>query len=433
MDKTNKTLIVAIFLIILLFTLVTTNEVSQPVKTSYAYDRHFSAIDYSPDDRYIVVGDSIGGSIRAWDIVEGVTIYEPAGVFNQSRMMKLIDKKQSDEISDLEFSQDGKYLVACSINDPWAKTFDDESQVTLYSVGDWEIIRTHYFDSEEIYDAAFSPDNLTYAIPYEKSLAEDQNQFGIEIWNISPGRSSQQFFYKNQMPSSIAYTPDGKFLVAGFDKDVVFFDVESGAATKVIETSAYVSDIQFSPNGSFFVTRGFSYPNTFYIKGVRMPSYNWGVTLWNATSGEEIYFFNGFQDSTKYLSLSPSGKYMAATDESKIRVWDVDSKELLMDSYLSHYASTITDIAFSNNNNQIAITIEAKDDYDGITDYETWKKAVDGGANYTQLGETMDFGDSAVFIYELEDIRAHGPIDKIFGLFTSSQLESTAHFANNYM
>ncbi|MBP2030491.1 WD40 repeat protein [Methanohalophilus levihalophilus] len=391
------------------------SDAPQPVLVSYNYERTVNAIDHSPDDRYIAVGLA-GGYVRVWDIVEGEDIFDPVGLYEKDRMMQLLSKEPYD-ITDIEFSPNGKYLLVSSSEYDYLNNEFIGSRLVVYDVDNWEVVRAHDMDSTKVWDVAFSPDSNTYASPFKMDNGNGNDHSTIALWDTKTGEVSQNFISNNYEPYSIAFTPDGNFLVVSFinniDSDrIVFFDLNNGEIEKTIKHQS-VSDLQFSDDGSFFVGGSDRYDE---------------AIAWNTSSGEELYRFKGFSSPPDGISLSTKGDFLVGVDNRKVMVWNVTSKQLLMDSFIDSDIRNSKCVDFSSDDSYIAVGARVADDSDYKINNSLYSRAIQSGADSRQLKSRFSHGDGMVFVYDFQEISQRGHFNKFLGIVRESQLKSIYEF-----
>jgi WD40 repeat protein len=115
--------------------------------------------------------------------------------------------------------------------------------------------------------------------------------------------------------SSIAFSPDGKTLLAGGSGSATMWDVSSGKKIHQLVHSPLgrtVQGVAFSPDG----------------KTVATCADDDTIKLWDATSGNHITTFQG-AGAVFAVVFGSDGKTVTGLERGKMRVWNVESKEEL--------------------------------------------------------------------------------------------------------
>ncbi len=116
---------------------------------------------------------------------------------------------------------------------------------------------------------------------------------------------------------SIAFTPDGKYLLSGsMDQTVRLWDPHSGAQVRVLKGHVdQVWAIAVAPDG----------------RSVASAGQDRSIRLWEIATGKEIKRFTGHEKGIWGVAFAPDGKRLASASlDHTVRVWDVASgKELL--------------------------------------------------------------------------------------------------------
>lgn len=134
--------------------------------------------------------------------------------------------------------------------------------------------------------------------------------------------------------NSIAYSPDGKYLVSGSsDNTVKLWDASSGQMiTSINADQKEVTAVCYSSDAK-------------YVGSVGL---NGTVKIWSAQSGNSIASFVDFKNALKTVVFSPDAKYIAAGgDNNIIMIWDIDNAKLV-ENFPSNDKS-VNALAFSDN------------------------------------------------------------------------------------
>jgi WD40 repeat protein len=163
-------------------------------------------------------------------------------------------------IYEMGFSNDGTHLFTVT------DSANSGRNVRLWDYGKKQVIidfteKFHYVSS-----ASFSPDGRSILLSgYPKLDSSDQTSNSISIWDIASGKVFQRLLDDIRIAHCVCYSPDGRFIAAGFER------IES----------------------------------------------NWGesndttLKVWDASSGECVMAVTDYTTDVKYLAFSPSGDRIA--------------------------------------------------------------------------------------------------------------------------
>jgi WD40 repeat protein len=386
---------------------VQASEELKPLRVSYNYDSHITAMDCSPDGRYIVVGYS-SDRIRVWDLVEGEELYDPSDSFENDRMMHILDNELFDykeQITNIEFSPDGKYLLVSS--SPNEYNFDDScSSLIMYNTSDWTIINHEEIAVKDIKDVVFSPGGYIYITPYE---AENTDGYTVALWNTEGNYLHFTLDFINSEPYSFAINPDETHLIISLEDKLVIVDSKNMEIIYIIYEPS-VSDLQFSEDGRIFAAAS---------------NHQKTAIIWNTETGQELYRFKDFSAPPQSISLSSDGNYLVGTDTSNLLVWNLSSNKMILDTKIDD-VDYLKCVSFSKDGKEIVVAAEVS------SDFEDWRHSLDdkitraeeAGVHYSQMHNLIPSGNGAIFIYNFQDIQDYGDVYKLFGLFTRTQLRT---------
>ncbi|MGH7227374.1 MAG: WD40 repeat domain-containing protein, partial [Gemmataceae bacterium] len=207
--------------------------------------RHGGGIEnllLTPDGKTLVSNDYYGTrTVCVWELATGKLLHRLPGTYEQKN---------------IALSPDGK-LVAVG----------QEKAIVLWDLISGKEVRR--LAQADAFGVAFSPDG--------KILAAGGDDPVIHLWDLGTGKKIAQFDWKRN-PTSVtvlAFTPDGKTLIAGqkFDSKIGLWDVASGKKRQEHDAkSGAIFTFALSPDGAMLATGS--------RKG--------GIPLWNVKTGELV-------------------------------------------------------------------------------------------------------------------------------------------------
>jgi WD40 repeat protein len=135
--------------------------------------------------------------------------------------------------------------------------------------------------------------------------------------------------------TAVAFSPDGKWLVAGSYGQVVIWDLTSARPAKVLtNVLGAVNDARFSPDGKLLAVAG------------GQPSAKGDLRIYQTADWKLIANLGGHQDTIFSFVFSPDGKRLASASFDKtVRVWNTSSFQL--ERTLTHHSDFVYSVAFS--------------------------------------------------------------------------------------
>ena len=257
---------------------------------------------FSPDGKRIV-SSSLDRTIMIWDVETGKAL--------------LTIKDKCPSLESASFSPDGKYIL--SIFSTNATTFK------LWDAVSGEEIMTFEGHTNDVVSAAFSPDG--------KHIVSASKDMSLRIWDIP---TIEEFVIQDDVTSA-AVSHNGELIAY----------VSTDSTIHIINTTTLseIQKIQAKANGFFNLNPlSFSYDgkNLFYMEGtnniqVQFLDIGWSVRgekssliIWNSDTGETIQIQTDslLRVSSAVFSLN-GDKFVTTSYHSRVRIWDVNNKEVL--------------------------------------------------------------------------------------------------------
>ncbi|HEY7423541.1 MAG TPA: sigma-70 family RNA polymerase sigma factor [Gemmataceae bacterium] len=238
------------------------------------------------DGKTLISNDYYGSrKVCVWELATGKLLHQFPGTF---------------ESRNIALSADGK-LVAVG----------QKEAIVLWELASGKEVRR--FAQADATGFAFSPDGKTLAAA---------GRGGIQLWNLATGTKSTRRPWRSGSTALLAYTPDGKTLIAGqhFGSKIGLWDVASGKKRDELDAKAGdIFSFVLSPDGATLAT------------GSRQG----GIPLWDVKTGKLVRKLRaeGRKECTG-VAFSPDGKILAAIEHDPqnqdfLSLWDVATgKEL---------------------------------------------------------------------------------------------------------
>jgi WD40 repeat protein/tRNA A-37 threonylcarbamoyl transferase component Bud32 len=137
--------------------------------------------------------------------------------------------------------------------------------------------------------------------------------------------------------SSVAFSPDGKWIVAGGSDGIIkMFGSSTGLESLILKTCAgEVLSAAFSPDGKRFVSG----------------NANATITVWDTATGRETLTVNGLQEEVKCLAFSPDGRRVVSGAGGMLRIWNAETGHLAVGFPPSSW--DVNSVAFSPDGKRI--------------------------------------------------------------------------------
>jgi WD40 repeat protein len=207
------------------------------------------------------------------------------------------------EVSSLSFSPDGKLLASSSGRG------EDDCKVRLWDIPAARELQPfgHPVSWSGTYAVAFSPDGKTLA-----SVC----WFAVSIWDVASRKRLRQFEDRESWGTPLVFTPDGKAILAIWDRQPRLLDPKRGKPTGIFQPPNHATRVIMSADGKFVAS-----VYTIYDDGVDILDGRTGKTLRRLPLGKSAEWI--------VLALSPTRPLLAAVHRGALRLWDVTSGKQL--------------------------------------------------------------------------------------------------------
>jgi WD40 repeat protein len=202
-------------------------------------------------------------------------------------------------VTRIEFPPDGRSLLL-KTGDGWIHYFDLASAKELHKFYTGENNSPSY---------AFPPGTNTVA-------TADGQDAAIKLWDLGTGKEKGRIRGEFHTIRALAYTPDGKTLVAADFTTVFFLDVATGRILHKVSglpvRGAY--QLRFSPDGKTLATTG----------------NDTAIRLFDVATGTERFPDAGHHSWISGIAFSPNNQTLAtASGDGSLRLWDSATGQLL--------------------------------------------------------------------------------------------------------
>jgi len=278
-------------------------NLNYPLQVFTGHTGDVTQVAFSPDDQTILTG-SDDNSARLFDIETGKQLQVFSG--------------HTDKLNDIAFSPDGK----------WVLTGSSDQTARLWDTATGQEIRTFAGHTNIVITVAFLPDG--------KQILTGSEDGTMRLWDAQTGRELNQWFIKDPVS---AFSSDGNYAVGYSETDNAnhLWDIKALTKTHSFTYTGQPgrSNIEFSSDGKYLLA-----------------GYGKEIVLSDVTSGQELQMFKGHTDAIYKLAFSSDGKYILSVSADRTaRLWDIQTGQEVR--RFSGHSGSVLGVAFSMDGKRI--------------------------------------------------------------------------------
>jgi WD40 repeat protein len=292
----------------------------------------FYDLAYSPDGAWLATAAE-GGVVRLYDVKTG-----RVGHTLRGHAESPLNGRDSNRVTRLAFAPDGKTLA----------TGGNDSRVMLWEVAsgrrradlEGRPADRAVVGSQTVGSLAFSPDGLLLAAGFGAPTYHQWNEYDqvVKVWQVDTLQEIHTLRGHRNNVSDVAFTRDGKTLIsAASDHMVRFWDVGSGTELRKLTVVDRWSAMALSPDGQTLASGN--------LTG--------GIGLRDAATGTEKHGLRTHSHQVARLAFTPDGRTLASASwDRTVRLWDVASGREMR--ALRGHEGLVQCVAFSPDGNTLA-------------------------------------------------------------------------------
>jgi WD40 repeat protein len=195
-----------------------------------------TAMAFSPDSQWLIIGFGNGGEIQLWSVQEGTPgpIVSPG--YGRGHL-----KAHDAKVEAVRFHPTQPFFATISIN---------ETTIRLWSIENDEMVAK----GEKVISRDIVGKDLTFKYlefsPDGKLLAVGCSNGGFLIWDMS---SKAAPYVDRDAVSALSFSPDSRFLAVAEGEWLRIYPIDSGSPSSTVENKKFdkpIQSIAFSPDGN---------------------------------------------------------------------------------------------------------------------------------------------------------------------------------------
>jgi WD40 repeat protein len=356
------------------------------------------SVAYSPDGRWLATGG------RAWLATGG----RAGARLWDARTGRVVRELPVKDVTRLAFSPDSRTLATGGANPPLAPAGEPDYRVRLWDVatggqvGEFQGLSHGPADQRAVGSLAFSPDGRLLAAGFgnPSNFGSPQYDQVVKVWDVGSAREVKTLPVRSSVPA-LAFSPDGQTLAAAcHDGRLHRWAVATWRERPPLTGAGLQYQVAFSPDG-----RTLAAGSVDLLTGE--------VHLWDVATGRTKAQLRGHSDAITALVFSPDGKTLASGSRDRtVRLWDPTSGRALRT--LRGQVDRIVSAAFSPD----GTTLATGSNFDTV---RLWDAAspqaiaadvvedrISGERHKASFGRTANLAEHRRALFAAEDYRRAG-------------------------
>lgn len=384
------------------------------LRSFFGHSSYVHSVDFSPDGTRIASA-SWDGTIKLWNVTTGDNVptfrghsdrvncvaFSPDGTQiasgSDDKTVKIWGSDSFETLRTLTgpgkrvlsvaFSPDGTRIASsneCERGYRNSGNFTDhENVLKLWDVASGQDLRTFVGHEDNVNCVVFSPDGKLIASASGSRHHEDREDRDdsirdntVRLWDAASGENLHTLTGHKDAVNSVAFSPDGKQIASatGYG-EIKLWDTTTGEELATSRIRGSGESLAFIPGGTGFMSGdGFTLTRLDTTTGEKihtisgsvvalspdatriasaLEEQNGTITVWDATSGEELRSLTGHISTVRSLAFNHDGTRIAsASKDHSVKLWDATSvREIRI---LRGHTEYVGSVAFSPDGTRIA-------------------------------------------------------------------------------
>jgi eukaryotic-like serine/threonine-protein kinase len=289
------------------------------------------SVAVSPDNRYLAAANW-DQTLKIWDLTERgdsvvvhnlhaaflhSTVFSPSGrhlaCSTGDGTVKILDVPAGGESAVFRGHEGPVYSVAFSPDGQRLATSGWDRTVRIWNAVQWREPRTFIGHSALIASLAFTADgSQLIAAGGLRHTFVGAGKPTLQAWDFRRQKFIREYTGATKWLTSVACSPDGRWLAAGSeDNSVLTWEIgKSAPKFRLQDHSAGITAVAFSPDGQYLASS----------------SRDHTIVLWDVASGRKVRSLLGHTGAVTSLAFcADGGRLISGSMDHSLRLWDVEA------------------------------------------------------------------------------------------------------------
>lgn len=258
----------------------------------------FLSVEFSPDGKYLIA-TGVDATIYIWDLT------------NLKCICELSNYEIYDQFLYATFAPDMEYILSAGFSEQ-----ENENFIGVPGLMTWSIDKkqpTNIIEGTEDYDfISYSPDNKLFACVSHGCVEVWDSNLKKRLFVLSE-KEDERTLYNNK--GMVKFSPKGNLLAFSFADKIRIWDYKTQKLIKTLSNQGLtINSIAYTPDGKYIISGGKDKV----------------ISFWDTDNGQCVRKLNGHSGVINSIVVSKDGmSIISAGDDYIIRLWSINNSKFV--------------------------------------------------------------------------------------------------------